>query len=154
METHFNNQGKGFGTGDRPAAVGNWFRLDRRRLDKSPRMPPEGEFRDGWWLWWGGLQPSWRSVDVRGRPLDPGVGDGPWDALQKPGSNGVMIILLSLVWWWEIATVATMDDLRAAIDDVTWVLSRMVESLQESEVGSASRYGNILFAPAVLLTFQ
>ena len=126
LENSCTQGGRGYGTTNRPAAIGNWFRIDRRKLTKSPEMPPEEEYAESWWKWWTGIQPDWRIRDEDGaRPSTDGE-PGPWDDLERPGNNGMLVILLSLMWWHEIATEATFNDWTEAIRDVVWVLALMV----------------------------
>lgn len=57
----------------------------------------EKDFR-AWWLF---LQPKWR-VGVKGTITDKCV-DGNWDALRKPGLNGVVSLLAALFYWGMVA---------------------------------------------------
>ena len=119
-------QGKGYATTHRPQAIGNWFRLDRRNLSRSPKMPPEVEYAELWWKWWAGLQPDWRVCNSQGRPLTK-VGSGDWEVLVRPGNNGMLVVLLSLVWWREVASDVTLSCWNEAVCDVSWVLDEMVK---------------------------
>ncbi|KAI0735943.1 hypothetical protein C8Q76DRAFT_573844, partial [Earliella scabrosa] len=114
---------RGLAATHRPDAVGEWLRVLRRDLDKSPVIKDEVEYANQWWAWWGGLQPNWRSRDDRGRPIiddSAACGENTWEGLRKPGANGVLMVLLSLCWWREIATPATLDAWQDAVMDVTW----------------------------------
>lgn len=88
-----------------------------------------------WWEWWAGLQPAWRECDDRGIPVIGGSGD--WNALRAPGKNGLLIVLLSLAWWREAATNATMQRWTAALADVAWVIQSMAaQALQDKELSA------------------
>ncbi|KAI0716930.1 hypothetical protein C8Q76DRAFT_616890, partial [Earliella scabrosa] len=113
---------KSLGAKNRPEAIGRWLRVDRRVLAKTPNMPNEAEYADMWWSWWGGLQPGWRIRGPSGRPCTGG--EGPWDELSVPGKNGMLIVLLSLLWWHGIMS-ETRGDWEAAVRDVVWVLQQM-----------------------------
>ncbi|KAH9846594.1 hypothetical protein C2E23DRAFT_872276 [Lenzites betulinus] len=109
---------KGLGTEHRPPEVAHWLRVLRRRLDRSPTIEDDAAYAAQWWNWWTQLQPEWRQLDADGRPV---IGeDGDWDSLKSPGKNGVLIVLLSLVWWREVATEQTVRLWAAALADVGW----------------------------------
>ncbi|KAI0323656.1 hypothetical protein GY45DRAFT_1226980, partial [Cubamyces sp. BRFM 1775] len=109
---------KGLGTEHRPPEVSHWLRVLRRNLHCSPPIASESAYSAAWWCWWSGLQPSWRMPNGGGRPV--ACGDGAWGDLRSPGKNGLLMVLLSLVWWRDTATDATMQDWSAAAADVRW----------------------------------
>ncbi len=115
---------KGYRAQLRPTAIADWMRLDRRVHAKVPKLPPVEEYAASWWAWWISLQPEWRAMDSAGRPLRNG--EGPWDDLVQPGQNGMLLVLLSLVWWHGIAPESSRGDWDAAVRDVAWVLDQMV----------------------------
>ncbi|KAI1782807.1 hypothetical protein LXA43DRAFT_846143, partial [Ganoderma leucocontextum] len=123
FKTSVSFQTSGLSAEHRPEEVGIWLQILRRNLMKSPAIKNEEKYVQAWWGWWGRLQPEWRQRNEGGRPC-PG-GEGPWDALKKPGQNGMLMVLLSLVWWKEIATDATASEWLAAVRDVGWVLAKM-----------------------------
>ncbi|KAI0653949.1 hypothetical protein C8Q70DRAFT_897611, partial [Cubamyces menziesii] len=110
---------KGLGTEHRPPEVSHWLRVLRRNLQRTPAIACETQYRTAWWCWWSGLQPSWRTQDGAERPVM--AGEGPWHQLESPGKNGLVIVLLSLMWWREVATDSTLPDWHAAAADVRWV---------------------------------
>ena len=57
------------------------------------------------------------------------AGSRDWSKLECPGKNGLLIVLLSLVWWREIATATTLEDWHAAAADVGWVAEAMAQYL-------------------------
>ncbi|KAI9070211.1 hypothetical protein FKP32DRAFT_1558348 [Trametes sanguinea] len=101
----FETSAKGLGTVHRPPEVHHWLRVQRRVLGKAPSIDDE---------------------QAAGRPIIGGQGD--WDALVQPGRNGILIVLLSLVWWRAAATSSTLDDWHAAVQDVRWVVVSMARS--------------------------
>ncbi len=94
-----------------------------RRYDKTPIIKDEASYAMLWWLWWGGLQPEWREMNERGRPIIGGRGS--WERLERPGQNGLLLVLLALAWWGEVASPTTKEDWLAAAKDVAWVVSQM-----------------------------
>ncbi|KAI9066135.1 hypothetical protein FKP32DRAFT_1566488 [Trametes sanguinea] len=115
---------RGLSTVHRPPQIGLWLRVLRRSLQRSPEINDEQEYVRMWRLWWAGLQPEWRPLDDYGWPMIGGIGE--WDVLTSPGKNGILIVLLSLVWWREVATEASWVQWDAAVEDVVWVLHSMV----------------------------
>ncbi|TFK81530.1 hypothetical protein K466DRAFT_604430 [Polyporus arcularius HHB13444] len=106
---------KGYRAQLRPAAIADWMRLDRRVHAKVPKLPPSGA--------------RWTA--------QVGSGEGPWDDLVQPGQNGMLLVLLSLVWWYGIVEESSRGDWDAAVRDVAWVLDQMV--LAQLEVPSKKR---------------
>lgn len=102
------------------------MRLDRRKLQKIPAIKSTAAFVKNWWLWWTQLQPSWREHDLEGRPILDGIVGGGWGKnLCRPGNNGVLLLLLSLVWWKEAASNVGGWDL--AVHDVAWTIAQMAQ---------------------------
>ena len=84
----------------RPQAISKWIRRARSptwRPDITNVLKFEKDFQ-AWWLF---LQPKWQ-VGVKGTITDKCV-DGNWDALQKPGLNGVVSLLAALFYWGIVA---------------------------------------------------
>lgn len=51
--------------------------------------------------------------------------DADWTDLRRGGSNGLGLVVMALSWW--VGLTPTPDsDLATAIDDVKWVLSKLV----------------------------
>ncbi|KAH9886768.1 hypothetical protein C8Q73DRAFT_657877 [Cubamyces lactineus] len=118
---------KGLSTEHRPSEVSHWLRVLRRNLLRPPPIADEVEYCESWQRWWSGLQPSWRN-QTEDQPLVP-ADRGEWGPLECPGKNGLLIILLSLLWWREAATDSTLDRWHAAIADVRWVAEAMAQHL-------------------------
>ena len=103
--------------------MANWLRIDRRNLKKIPTIADETQYAAQWRAWWKALQPDWRSFDADNR-LEQ-VGSGEWGVLDHPGKNGVLMTLLSLMWWRDIATSQTLHDWHHAARDVAWTIWQM-----------------------------
>ena len=98
---------------------------------KPPKIADVSGYSKQWWLWWGALQPNWRTSDTSqfGRELI-----GQFDTLIRPGKNGMFIVLLSLCWWADSLDYPTEDILwRNAMNDVAWVLSRLAQGKRPLE---------------------
>ncbi|RDX40784.1 hypothetical protein OH76DRAFT_1365665, partial [Lentinus brumalis] len=118
----------GLGTHGRPPAIRHWLQINRRDYHKRPPIDNEEEFSKSWWVWWTSLQPEWRQLDARGRPVMNDTVADDWEPLTRPGLNGLLIVLLSLLWWKEIATQATEPDWDQAARDVSWVVMHMARA--------------------------
>jgi hypothetical protein len=116
----------------RPDEINTWLKHGRK-LHAVPKVSLE-EFSAAWKKWWAHLQPEWRgegpdfSYDL--------PEDAQWPELQKGGSNGFYLLLLSYGWW----GAATTDDNDVPIEpqysewkdsflDIVWVLDQMVSGL-------------------------
>jgi hypothetical protein len=110
----------------RPAEVEWWIGRARK---SQPVIEDVPKFAESFWSWWKGLQPMWRDVS-----RTPGIltsvhrqGDGDWVELEKPGQNGFLTVMSLLSWWGQVShTEAEMLEWQAAIEDVDWVLTRML----------------------------
>ncbi|RDX40321.1 hypothetical protein OH76DRAFT_1459537 [Lentinus brumalis] len=120
---NWESSGKGLSPAHRPEEVAHWLKVLRRNIAKSPVIKDEVSYAEKWWKWWAGLQPSWRIRDAQLRPVIGGEGD--WEALKKPGKNGLLMVLLSLAWWSDAATAATRSQWDIAVKDVSWVMVSM-----------------------------
>ncbi|KAI9056571.1 hypothetical protein FKP32DRAFT_1585928 [Trametes sanguinea] len=107
---NFETSARGLPSKHRPPQVADWMRINRRDLEKPPIIPDIG--------------------DSAGRPQIGGIGD--WDCLENPGKNGILIVLLSLVWWRQQSTAASAHDWEAAVRDVGWVIGSMARALLAS----------------------
>jgi hypothetical protein len=74
-----------------------------------------------WWDWWKACQPKWRTCRPDGA-LDRSHTQGDWTALRVSGTNGLLIILLSLALWGVENPTGGWASWYSAIDDVHWVL--------------------------------
>ncbi|KAJ7804573.1 hypothetical protein B0H14DRAFT_3486062 [Mycena olivaceomarginata] len=52
------------------------------------------------------------------------LGDGSWGALNLPGPNGFLNVLMCLKWWREQVATET-NEWKEVVEDVTWVLRQM-----------------------------
>jgi hypothetical protein len=107
-------------TDKRPPEIAAWMKKGRRWKDME--IDDIETFSQQWWEWWSSLQPEQRirngqdSLTAARRDMD-------WSDLHKPGKNGFLLIMVSLVWW---GNTSNMDEswLKAVLD-VTSVLCCM-----------------------------
>lgn len=111
--------------------MSHWLRVLRAEIGKEPTIADTAAYSQQWCGWWASIQPDWRERDSADRLIAGGT--GPWDALKKPGKNGLRIVLLSLAWWGlEVLdteqphyTKEAHEDWNHAVKDVLWVISEM-----------------------------
>lgn len=48
-----------------------------------------------------------------------------WKRLCKPGPSGLFTVLVSLVWWRNMAQCGDAQDWEKAVEDVTWAMVEM-----------------------------
>ncbi|KAJ7776480.1 hypothetical protein DFH07DRAFT_731905 [Mycena maculata] len=113
-------------TEGRRAAVAKWTEWGRKP-DKPPTVELESIKAD-WKKWWVALAPEWHQKNDVGELVQGG--QGLWGDLVHPGANGILMVLLVLVWWREKEESAS-ESWLAAVRDVGWVLD---ELLAEAEI--------------------
>ncbi|KAJ7302694.1 hypothetical protein DFH08DRAFT_977680 [Mycena albidolilacea] len=83
-----------------------------------------------WWKWWESLQPEEHKIQDNNELSCPREVN--WsEMVGLYGNNGILQVMATLVWWGEVAHKcgkAEIEGWRAAVDDVTWVLKRLLES--------------------------
>ncbi|TDL23122.1 hypothetical protein BD410DRAFT_686583, partial [Rickenella mellea] len=107
----------GLGTTHRPSQIEYWVSRGRKG---TPDIGNIASFAKGWWLWWAALQPAWRTFSSDGRPCI--AGEGSWEALRKPGRNGLLSVLATLVWWRKELGEDATPDWEGAVFDVEWAM--------------------------------
>jgi hypothetical protein len=81
-----------------------------------------------WWKWWESLQPEEHTLQDNKLSYPEQASSSEMAGLH--GDNGLLQVMATLVWWGEVAQKrgkAEIDDWRAAVDDVAWVLSQLLE---------------------------
>lgn len=116
-------------TDHRPTEIGQWS--SRARPNMIPTYPKDGrsflDFIDSVFVWWGSIQPSWRTFK-RGE-VSREVRGG-WDALYAPRINGLLNVIMLAYWWINILENGEPEegmraDYEFFADDVAWVLSNL-----------------------------
>ena len=103
-------------TNVRPLEIANWMKNGRHWQDAH--IIDVEEFARRWWAWWHLLQPKSRICDEGDPQLPTSKMD--WSDLRKPGKNGFLLIIISLVWWGKRSDQD--EHWIKAISDVTAVL--------------------------------
>ncbi|KAK7013927.1 hypothetical protein R3P38DRAFT_3206497 [Favolaschia claudopus] len=109
---------KGFSAKHRPQQIGAW--IQRARTGK-PVIKNVEAFAEQWGLWWYDINPPSRKTK---NPLELTKTSGPLAALDVPGVNGFLSILISLLWWRKMLEVESRE-WRIAVQDVKWVLQQL-----------------------------
>ncbi|KAJ7808076.1 hypothetical protein B0H14DRAFT_2251185, partial [Mycena olivaceomarginata] len=106
----------------RPEEVHQWLKNACSTTKKVIVKSHEKLVKD-WWNWWSALAPAWREKDRAGRPkIVEGSEKGEWGELIHPGANGMLMVLLPLVWWREGEPGNAASEIwLAAVRDVSWV---------------------------------
>ncbi|KAJ6447498.1 hypothetical protein C8R47DRAFT_919700, partial [Mycena vitilis] len=107
--------------GLRPSEVAQWIK-HKRSVTREVKVESQDELVDKWWEWYNFLSPSWRKKDDRGRPMIVDGASGDWGSLVHPGANGILTVLLPLVWWRQGEEGLPSEDWLAAVRDVAWAL--------------------------------
>ncbi|KAJ7025313.1 hypothetical protein C8F04DRAFT_1191583 [Mycena alexandri] len=116
----------------RPKEVSAWIKGGRDRAT-MPVVNNVGKYVQEWDRWWGGLQPKWRRRDRDGNLMaggEVGYGDN-WGVLCRAGPNGCLSVVASLYLWGtgQKQTPELQERWRGAVQDVTWMLEGLIESL-------------------------
>ena len=72
------------------------------------------------------MQPSWRTEGdllIRDVPEDE-----TWQTLRKGGTSGIYIVIVGLSWWVKVQ-LAEDTDAWTLVNDLSWVLQQLKESL-------------------------
>ncbi|KAF8169319.1 hypothetical protein K438DRAFT_1615291, partial [Mycena galopus ATCC 62051] len=86
---------------------------------------------------WETLNPEWRTAGDEvsdGLIRDP---EASVEVLRKPGPNGFLSVLIGLKWWMD-AKGATKDWVTA-LDDITWVMGRLLRYVHPRNAGAECR---------------
>ncbi len=83
-------------------------------------------FTDNVWSWWSSINPSWRLRDEKGRLVVGAGGSGPWEELLRPGQNGLVSVLVCLMWWFR--KDGETAGWKEIVKDVLWVMQQVHQS--------------------------
>lgn len=133
---------------ERPAELTFWIG-HHRRLDRPPTWASKPQLKvygASMVKWWRGLQPGWREGDKRGPMKRTMPADGSWERLSCPGTNGVFLVVLGAIWWFNAVQGKMTKELETLVDDVEWATSQMANAAK----GEASSLGKRPNPPTVL----
>ncbi|KAL6302864.1 hypothetical protein BKA93DRAFT_751001 [Sparassis latifolia] len=133
-----------------PTTVADWMKVAQPTRDMG--IGDSRTFAMMWWAWWTSLQLSARPVGKDGRP-QKNESVTIWDDLCITGPNGLLLVVLCLAWWGSAvvggASPDEENDWCAAVEDVAWSLSKMLNSVRGpvgpvlSSAGDASGQGAV-----------
>lgn len=129
----------------RPQPLEDWLGRQRRH-DVVPPIGTPLEYGTSWCAWWRSIQPRWRREGPTGSGMAlvrRDVEDEAWLNVAKAGANGIVMVLVSLSWWF----VAAKEDsdrqwCMDAIEDVAWVLKQLVRRFAKAEEDVVDEEGN------------
>ncbi|TDL13427.1 hypothetical protein BD410DRAFT_735403 [Rickenella mellea] len=116
-------------TEHRPAEVKAFMKYGRD-YRRDAGISDLAEYADSWRMWWQGMQPAWRKAE--GLALWPlsrayTAGSELWVDIKRAGTNGFLLVILTLVWWdLKAKSAEERRELASAKEDVLWVLGEMV----------------------------
>jgi len=121
QQSNFPDTGPSFppAAGVRPTEIGAWMK--NRRPWKDVEIADIAGFVQKWWDWWSSLQPDSRTAN------DMPMIDMDWEKLKKPGRNGFLLIILSLVWWGKAS--GRDEEWQTAVAEFSKVLHCMLGGL-------------------------
>ena len=117
-------------TTGRPSQISSWIRS--ARPSALPQSTNLREYGSSVVAWWYSLQPSWRKLGCG----TPSREDGEFDCLLKPGINGLVNVVILAYWWSNFLAKFPTDSeaegsrYRWFVTDVSWVLSKLLETAQ------------------------
>ncbi|KIL53788.1 hypothetical protein M378DRAFT_93542 [Amanita muscaria Koide BX008] len=125
-------------TASRPEEV-QWWIKRKRLISHLPPVEKPSEFGATWKLWWVKMPPAWREGELLVKTLPTDVD---WEPILRGGSNGLSIVVMALSWWVHAMGSTNQHDLElsAAINDVTWVLSKLVVMLLPASVEAGKKH--------------
>ncbi|KAJ7770671.1 hypothetical protein B0H16DRAFT_1306430, partial [Mycena metata] len=104
-----------------PGEVKLWVKNTRKG---TPKVDVES-FSKKWWDWWTDINPAWWVKEGKLTRDEEGEGEDSWDVLRILGQNGLLNVVVCLRWWRVVEGKDTEDWIKA-VEDVRWVLQRMV----------------------------
>ncbi|KAK0486706.1 hypothetical protein EDD18DRAFT_1082779, partial [Armillaria luteobubalina] len=109
----------------RPSSLTMW--LQNRRYNVYPQLPPS--FSTQFLAWWNALQPVWRRSEMGDLPT-ANYSHSLNKALWKGGQNGLITVLIGLMWWGQ----GTLSDeectlWKATVADVHACIRTLLPSL-------------------------
>jgi hypothetical protein len=107
---------------------------------KNIELEDPKQFGQQWWDWWHSLQPKTWICSQQNYQTSP-TPEMDWSDLHKPGKNGFLLIMMSLIWWGAVSNQE--GNWVAAIVDVTDVLTCM-QSASGGTLGNEPPKGNLL----------
>ena len=94
-----------------------------------PHVSNVQSYRNSWVAWWTSCQPPWRREN--GWPLSrecPSTVN--WAKVGARGQSGLFLVIMSTTWW--ATSIKSEDDwaeFDAVVDDLKWVIDRIIEAL-------------------------
>ncbi|KAF7969250.1 hypothetical protein HWV62_27834 [Athelia sp. TMB] len=122
-------------TTKRPALIKKWLNLHRPSSGANWDALGNGDgaaYGVAWWAWWVEIQPKGRRSEGEFALARRDAGPLSWRCLSKSGPSGLLLVLVSLLWWKMMVGNAD-DNWREAVVDVTWALHEMKSTPAEPE---------------------
>lgn len=111
----------------RPALLKKWIALHRPTSGAAWDALGSSDgiaYGGGWWAWWVDLQPPGRRIEGDFEMARRDAGPITWKRLSKSGPNGMLLVLVGLVWW-KMMIGNVDENWCKAVVDVTWAIHEM-----------------------------
>ncbi len=121
----------------RPDVITQWAKRSGD-IASSPKINDLEEFGSHWRTWYRGFQPTCRLGRqnwplLKKAPTDPFE----WESLRKGSKRGLILILVSLLWWDEQAvTKRERAAFSSAFNDVVFVMRELSKPMPNDGIGS------------------
>lgn len=129
-------------TENRPPEVAQWMKCARRLQDVD--IKDLDAFAQHWWAWWRVNQPATRQLEETSP--EAAVPDAAWSQLAVTGPSGIVLFLVTSVWWGAAISEASAQHQQAwldAIEDMLYVFKGVLRSFDCGDgpgtVGQQSR---------------
>ncbi|KAK7022919.1 hypothetical protein VNI00_016858 [Paramarasmius palmivorus] len=127
---------------ERPQLIHQWCKKGRVRGFEPVRgaeSDPE-YLRRQFWVWWSAANPEWRRHE--GIYVLPRI-DGDLSMLHQPGKDGLVLFLVILRWWYDLADGIDSDGMwTEGVKSVTCAMEALISELSLNSGGGVKTTGN------------
>ncbi|EIN06471.1 hypothetical protein PUNSTDRAFT_136331 [Punctularia strigosozonata HHB-11173 SS5] len=125
----------------RPSMTTKWMSTKRTEYTVVSANPVADA--QAWCGWYTAIQPDWRRKDAMPHSRELPIDQAPDFPEIKTGRNGVVVVLLTLVWIFLGASAQGDSDVCSkvfeAVDDMTWMLTTAMKGRGDTETVSRPR---------------
>jgi hypothetical protein len=133
-------------TKNRPEQVHSWL-ARKRDFGSPPDICSITRYGRSWLDWWSELQPSWRKPSSPGT-LPPSIyssSEGDLSSLKVSGKNGMLLVLVSFVWWGRGGAPSSQwtqlaTDLRRCMERMSGMAIKRTREPSTEDSSSQKRY--------------
>ncbi|KAL0567201.1 SERTA domain-containing protein 3 [Marasmius crinis-equi] len=132
-------------TGTRPDGFDVWSKRGREKRAAGLKIPNNISYEDlrrQWGLYWSDINPEWRRREGGKVMMDLKDVEGDWSEFELPGRDGLVLPLVFLRWWSELApeTAEAKSEWVAALENVYFAYNCVfTKSRTSTEEAAAKR---------------